>query len=88
MAMHRQHIEAETPAELLEFKPEEWESPDDSGWWPAFERWKTARAWLDCSASQVCARQATSSDDCGASNPHGDAAFARVLVMATHRRVV
>jgi hypothetical protein len=47
MAMHRQLVEAETPAELLKFKPEEWESPDDSGWWPAFERWKTARrGWI------------------------------------------
>jgi hypothetical protein len=41
--MHRKPAEIETPAELLQFKPEEWESPDDSGWWPAFECWKTAR---------------------------------------------
>ena len=43
MAMHRKPAEIETPAELLQFNPEEWESPDDSGWWPAFERWKDAR---------------------------------------------
>jgi hypothetical protein len=47
VAMHRIPADLETPAELLQFKPEEWESPDDRGWWPAFERWKTARrGWI------------------------------------------
>jgi hypothetical protein len=47
VATHRRPADLETPAELLEFMAEEWESPGDSGWWPAFERWKGARrGWV------------------------------------------
>jgi hypothetical protein len=32
-----------TPAELIEFDPEEWADPVDSSWSSSFERWCDAR---------------------------------------------
>src|SRR5215212_426079 len=47
MAMHRRPPGVEPPAELFEFRLEEWQAPDDLDWEAAFQRWTTARrAWV------------------------------------------
>ena len=47
MAMHRRPPGVEPPAELFEFRPEEWAAPGDLDRETAFQRWKAARrAWI------------------------------------------
>jgi hypothetical protein len=43
MATHREAPSTPTPAELSQFAPEEWSAPGDTGWKPAFRRWRVAR---------------------------------------------
>ena len=47
MATHRRPRGVEPPAELFEFRLEEWQAPDDQDREPAFQRWRAARrAWI------------------------------------------
>jgi hypothetical protein len=47
MAMHRRLPGVEPPAELFEFRLEEWAAPGDLDQEPAFRRWAAARrAWI------------------------------------------
>ena len=47
MAMHRRPPGVEPPAELFEFRLEEWQAPGDQDREPAFQRWRAARrAWI------------------------------------------
>jgi hypothetical protein len=43
MATHLKPPVDRAPAELHEFDPAEWMTPEESSWWPAYLRWRGAR---------------------------------------------